>query len=81
MDTKKVATVRKELKTRPVTHYHVRVGGHPLRTFADEALAQHFAIDHKAFLVRQGCDVESKEFHVEVEEETKEQQYSETVEA
>ena len=44
-------------------------------------LSQHFAIDHKAFLVRQGCDVESKEFHVEVEEETKEQQYSETVEA
>lgn len=76
---KKVETVRREMREESITHFHVYVGSHPARTFEDEALAQHYAIDEKARLVRQGCDLSSPEFLVRVEEETKSRQVTEVV--
>lgn len=76
---KKVETVKREMKKKEITLFHVYVGGQPVRTTDDSALAQHIAIDEKAKLIARGCDVTLKEFTVTVEEETKEQEYFETV--
>ena len=70
---KKVETVKREISQRPINLFHVFVGNQPIRTFEDQDLAQHFAIDEKAQLVRRGCDLQLPEFHVRVEEETKTQ--------
>lgn len=78
---KKVETVRREMRDESLTHFHVYVGAQPTRTFEDEALAQHYAIEEKARLVRQGCDLSCAEFHVRVEEETKTRQVAEVVPA